>query len=416
MACASAGGRQPVTDGGAAAVPEDQARQALAAIADLVAVGDEHGRLTYANPALRAYGIGPGAPLPAGLPLAAVARTGAPRLDVDVDLRRAGGEVRRTRWHVTPLRDEAGGPPGAVGVGRDVTDAPAPVPSREDWLAMAAHDLRTPVTGLLGSLQLARRLLAAWPAPIDGRDAPARARLERHLVLAEAGARDLIGHMDLLLDAAAMAAGGLALRPTPGGVDLGTMVRQAAEQAGTLATRHAIAVACPPRPLIVPGDREQLRRVLDNLLTNAVKYAPEGGTITVRLAVAAAWPDAVATAPHVPPDPTGKPPWALLRVEDAGLGIPDAAVPHVFERYWRAAGPAEQVRGQGLGLYLCRAIVEAHGGRIWVERTATVMGDGAGGAWHGTVMAVALPLVDSPMDSNSGGRGLVDDSDEERRS
>jgi signal transduction histidine kinase len=131
--------------------------------------------------------------------------------------------------------------------------------------------------------------------------------------------------------------------------------------------------------------------VLDNLLTNAVKYAPEGGAIAVRLAEVAAWPDGLA---HAPPQPAGGPPWALLRVEDAGLGIPAAAVPHVFERYRRAAGPAEQVRGQGLGLYLCRAVVEAHGGRIWVERTATAEDGGPADARPGTVMAVALPLAD----------------------
>jgi signal transduction histidine kinase len=102
------------------------------------------------------------------------------------------------------------------------------------------------------------------------------------------------------------------------------------------------------------------------------------------------------------------PAWALVRISDEGLGIPASEVPHVFERYRQATGRARRVRGSGLGLYTCRAIVEAHGGHIWVERTTVApdLGqrdqeqqvashvasvDAKTGDWHGTVLLLALP-------------------------
>src|SRR5205085_9611752 len=152
--------------------------------------------------------------------------------------------------------------------------------------------------------------------------------------------------------------------------------RQAVDHARTLSRHHVITLVGPPRPPLVVGDRVRLRQVVDNLLANAVKYAPDGGPIVVRLTVVATLPvgdgggitgGAAAPAPQGRSDP---PSWVLRRVADTGLGIPPADVPHVFERYWRAGGATRLIRGTGLGLYTCRAIVAAHGGHVWVERTA----------------------------------------------
>jgi signal transduction histidine kinase len=86
----------------------------------------------------------------------------------------------------------------------------------------------------------------------------------------------------------------------------------------------------------------------------------------------------------------------VVRVADEGIGIPAGDLPRLFDRYWRGQGVVGAVRGSGLGLYTSRAIMAAHGGHIWVERTEVAEGeapDDQRSGWHGTVMAVALPLA-----------------------
>jgi signal transduction histidine kinase len=86
----------------------------------------------------------------------------------------------------------------------------------------------------------------------------------------------------------------------------------------------------------------------------------------------------------------------VARVADEGIGIPTGDLPRLFERYWRGQGVVGAMRGSGLGLYTSRAIVAAHGGQIWVERTEIAeeeVPDDQRSVWHGTVMAVALPLA-----------------------
>jgi signal transduction histidine kinase len=92
----------------------------------------------------------------------------------------------------------------------------------------------------------------------------------------------------------------------------------------------------------------------------------------------------------------------MIRVSDTGIGIPADAVPHVFDRFWRAQEIARHIRGTGLGLYTSRAIVEAHGGHIWVEHSVPMMENGmTGAAEHGTVMALVLPLAALPESPDS---------------
>lgn len=382
-------------------------------LADLVAVCDEQGTLLYLNPALQAALLPsaadprpwPEIPMAAGaggiasnlfasgdLSMHWTARTGVSQQDIPVTLVHPDGTEHQTLWNITPLRDAQGTLRGAVAIGRDITTERALAQTREDWLAAAVHDLRNSVTTILGTLQLARRSAAAWTQEVAPASAPSRraagqaapasadmtpvARLTRHLEVAETGTRDLVTYMETLLDASAAAAGGLLRQLEPAGVDLGALTRLAVGHAQTRTTRHRVLLELPPEPLVVTGDAARLRQMLDNLLVNAVKYAPDGGPISVRLEVVAALPAPPLATPlaAAPRDP---PVWALLRVADAGLGIPAADVPHVFERYRRAAGAARLVPGTGLGLYTCRAIVAAHGGHIWVERTA-VMAEPAG--------------------------------------
>ena len=136
-------------------------------------------------------------------------------------------------------------------------------------------------------------------------------------------------------------------------------------------------------------------------MTNAIRYAPEGGPIDVHLDAVSSPPAAVvAPMPGAVAPPGEVPRWALMRVRDTGLGIPVEGVPRAFDRFWRAAGPARQVPGTGLGLYTCRAIAAAHGGHIWVEQSVQYDENEEQG-WHGTVIALLLPLAGTPASTGA---------------
>jgi len=120
-----------------------------------------------------------------------------------------------------------------------------------------------------------------------------------------------------------------------------------------LEASHCQLVAqLPPQGLTVQADSDKVERVLLNLLTNAIKFSPEGGTVTVEVQ----WTEA--------------PPGVLISVTDQGSGIPSEHLDRVFDKFYQAGDDlVKKTDGVGLGLYICKSIVEYHGGRIWVEST-----------------------------------------------
>jgi len=173
--------------------------------------------------------------------------------------------------------------------------------------------------------------------------------------------------IDEIDDAAHLAVGReLALAREP--VDLGELARAVARE---FALQRAVAVEAPDAPLLVAGDRARLDRALQNLIGNAIKYSPPAAAVavTVTRGVAA----------------------AVIAVRDRGVGIPAAELPHIFERYYRAA-TARGIAGSGLGLTGAKAIVERHGGTIVAESAEST----------GTTVTVTLPLAPSAA---SGARG-----------
>ena len=228
--------------------------------------------------------------------------------------------------------------------------AEAAVQVRNDFLTVAAHDLRTPLTNILGRAQLAslaastRRLLATVDELND------MARLE----LGEA--------LDLDVD----------------DVDLGALTRAVADevaQGSGAQSRGAasIAVAAPAAPLRVAGDRGRLARVLQNIIGNAVKYSRGGAPVAVEVRR-----EGAAT---------------LVVVRDRGVGIPADELPCVFERFYRAS-TARGIKGSGIGLSGAKAIVEQHGGAIAVESAVGI----------GTTVTVSLPRHRRPPRRRGGRR------------
>ncbi|MBN1206762.1 MAG: PAS domain S-box protein [Myxococcaceae bacterium] len=223
---------------------------------------------------------------------------------------------------------------------------------RDDFLTIASHELKTPLTPL--SLRLAnleRRLERG-----EAVDPSALRHARQHLLRLTALINDL-------LDASRIEAGGLALRTQPTRLDvLIEHVIRVTE--GTSDAQHRITFHPPSAPLQVLGDPYRLEQVIANLLENALKYSPGGGAIDVSL------------------EPRGD--VALLAVRDPGIGIPTDQLEHLFERYFRARNVStHSYGGLGLGLYICRDIVERHGGRIWVESAVG----------HGSTFYVALPTL-----------------------
>jgi signal transduction histidine kinase len=236
------------------------------------------------------------------------------------------------------------------------------VRARDEFLSVAAHELKTPLAGLIGNAQLLARTQA--------RGLLTEERVARSTgVIAESGRR-LAGLVDDLLDVSRIRSGQLALRTRP--VDLGELVAQIAEaHAVTLDDAHRIETLLPAARSTVEADPERLRQVVENLLDNAVKYSPSGGTVRIEL---------VASADG-----------AELRVVDQGIGLPPDALEAIFQPFGRAANAVERaLPGMGLGLYICRDIVERHGGRLWVESP---------GEDRGTIAHVFLPR--QPLDGTA---------------
>jgi len=235
---------------------------------------------------------------------------------------------------------------------------------RTETLAVVAHDLRTPLTSLVGRADLAQTRLARG---VDLN--PDRAWLAAQLAAVQAAATRLRGAIDELDDVVHLVAGReLALMREL--VDVGLLVRAVAQG---FALQHTVMVEAPDTPVFVSGDRARLDRVLQNLIGNAVKYSPAEAAVAVEVTVARG--DAAAAA--------------VITVRDGSIGIPAAEVPRIFERYYRAS-TARGIAGSGLGLAGAQAVVARHGGTIAVESA-----EGAG-----TTVTLTLPLA-APLDAAS---------------
>ena len=166
----------------------------------------------------------------------------------------------------------------------------------------------------------------------------------------------------------------LELRRRP--ADLVALAHQAVAELQPTIPRHALVIETGATSLVGLWDAGRMDRVLGNLLSNAIKYSPAGGRISVRLTG----------------DPAAPSGWAVLVVQDEGLGIPAADLLHVFERFHRGGNVTGQIRGSGIGLAGVRQIVEQHGGTISVQSEEG----------QGATFTVRLPLL--RQDPRDGGR------------
>lgn len=231
--------------------------------------------------------------------------------------------------------------------------AEAAVRVRDSFLTVAAHELKTPLTALLGQAQLVQRRTQ--------RDGTLSERDKRSLqVIVEQTGRINTMVTDLL-DVARLEGGQLQIERAP--LDLAALVRRVVEEQPPTAQGHTLVADLPAQPLLLAADRLRIEQVLQNLLSNAIKYSPQGGAVRVSVE---RWGEQ-----------------ARLVVHDQGVGIPTDALPHLFTKFYRASNAQTSVvSGAGIGLYVVREIVGLHGGTVDVSSTPG----------QGTAFTVTLPL------------------------
>ncbi len=231
--------------------------------------------------------------------------------------------------------------------------------ARDEFLSVAAHELKTPVTGIKGYAQL---LLRA-----HGREGEDPGRFGRLLQALNEAADRLAGLTQDLLEISRLHRGQLVLRKAP--LDLGALVERVTRRhADLLGQPEQLLVDLGDGPHPVEGDADRLEQVLTNLLENASKYSPRGAAVHVALRSHEAG--------------------VLLSVRDEGIGLPTGSEQAIFEPFGRAANAIQKnIAGIGLGLHICRSIIERHSGRIWAESP---------GEGRGTTLFVWLPRASAP--------------------
>jgi PAS domain S-box-containing protein len=207
---------------------------------------------------------------------------------------------------------------------------------RTELIANVSHELRTP----LGLIKVYSTTLLAEDVNFD------RETQKECLRTIDEETERLETIVDNLLDLSRMEGGRLHLDQRP--TDIGQLVKEIVQAMGVQTTQHSFVLDLPTHPLMAQVDARRIEQVLRNLLSNAIKYSPDGGTITIQA--------------------QGDDDQLLVGVSDEGIGIPSYDLEKVFERFYRIENEVTQrTSGVGLGLAVCRGIVEAHGGRIWAE-------------------------------------------------
>lgn len=269
---------------------------------------------------------------------------------------RADGVSLRIAASGSSTRDATGQIALATVIYRDVTELRVLEQLKADYIALISHDLRSPLTAILGMTQFAQRELA--------REVGDGSKLRQRIETIEAQARRMAAMIADLLESSRLEAGPKQLARQP--CDLSRLVAGVAERLEWDDARARVQLRAADDAMTVSADRADLERVLTNLLTNALKYSPASAVVRVQI------------------ERRGSE--GIVSISDDGDGIPPEQHAMIFERFTRVGGGAQTaVEGVGLGLYIARLIVEAHGGRIWVESDVG----------RGSTFRFALPLIDA---------------------
>lgn len=338
-------------------------------IPDAVLILDEQGHILVANAAakslcasdsggLDAFGNRfifdlrrpSGEPVPwEEVPFVRAVTRGELEVGIELTLRTRDGRAVPVLASATPVQGREGMPGGAVSIFRDISPLKALERQREEWTSVVAHDLRQPVSVIALALDALRNDLPEGPP----------AEQEEPLQWIDTSVSNLRRMIEDLLDASRIEARQLRLERQP--VDLAKQVQACVKRMEGQARGRTLRITAPEEAQTL-GDPLRIDQVLTNLLSNAVKYG----------------------APQTPIDVE------LLQQEDElrvsvsneGPGIPPEELPQLFRRFHRTPGSHKQATGIGLGLYICKGLVEAHGGQLWANSTPG----------HRTTFSFSLPV------------------------
>ena len=217
---------------------------------------------------------------------------------------------------------------------RDITRFRQADELKSEFVSVVSHELKTPVALIKGYTSTLRRKDVEWDPEV----------LQNSLQVIEEEADRLTLLIENLLDASRLQAGGMELKRS--NIAMPQLIKRLAERLQVQTQKHEIIVDLPDDFPVIMADEVRIEQVISNLISNAIKYAP-GGTITI--------------SGHARKDEI------IICVMDEGPGIGTGDLPHIFDRFYRAPETSRKTKGAGLGLYLARAIVEAHNGRMWAD-------------------------------------------------
>ena len=259
-----------------------------------------------------------------------------------------------------PLRSEGGVITGAVAVFQDITERKSLEQHKNEFLSMASHELRTPITTIQGLAEILQQLSSSG----QSLDTP---RSLRAITIMAEQSQHLTRLIEEMLDLTRLENAQLSLDCTLH--DLHATLKEVIESQEITAGRHSIRLVlkglAATDMLIGYFDEQRVMQIMNNLITNAIKYSPDSSEIEVGLQRTPEYPDE-----------------ALMWVRDHGIGIPPDEVHLIFQRFHRASNLNKSMSGLGLGLYLVKELVTRHEGHIWVEST-----EGEGSTFY-----VLLPL------------------------
>ena len=205
---------------------------------------------------------------------------------------------------------------------------------KSEFVSVVSHELKTPVALIKGYTSTLRREDVEWDPKV----------LQNSLQVIEEEADRLTLLIENLLDASRLQAGGMDLKRSD--IALSHLIKRLAERFQVQTQEHKITVNLPDDFPVIMADEIRIEQVISNLLSNAIKYAPDGEIII---------------------SGRSRKDEVIICVTDEGPGIATGDMPHIFDRFYRAPESSRKTKGAGLGLYLARAIVEAHNGRMWAD-------------------------------------------------
>ncbi len=278
---------------------------------------------------------------------------------------RADGSIVVSLCSSAPLFSESEILTGAVLVFQDITVQKSIEQHKNEFLSMTSHELRTPITAIQGIAEL----LQMNTTQNQHLHSPRSQRALKQIVEQSQHLTNLIEEM---LDLSRIEQARFTLKRAP--IDVLALLINVVESQAATTRRHELHLNIEENKtantLIANVDEERLIQVLNNLISNAIKYSPAGGKIEIGL------------RPMMKPDALQTFDEALIWVKDQGIGIAPEEIPHIFKRFHRASTLDPSLSGLGIGLYLVQEIMESHGGRVWVESV-----EGSGSTFY-----VLLPL------------------------